>query len=173
MDKKAIAEEIENEINASYRSKNLRQLIDILLSVITLKTGEKDLAGIEERMYVSLGKIFDEDTSVSDIKLCLSNVVRIEPLLKKILFLVNEGEYDNVVQKNLGLAHVIGVLGVKTLKLDIPLVLETRINWAFVPLHIAIIYILKLCLDEEIIPRCRFPCSRGYLTKCINWQKKQ
>ena len=42
MDKKAIAEEIENEINASYRSKNLRQLIDILLSVITLKTGEKD-----------------------------------------------------------------------------------------------------------------------------------
>lgn len=172
MDKKAIAEEIENEINASYRSKNLRQLIDILLSVITLKTGEKDLAGIEERMYVSLGKIFDEDTSVSDIKLCLSNVVRIEPLLKKILFLVNEGEYDNVVQKNLGLAHVIGVLGVKTLKLDIPLVPETRINWAFVPLHIAIIYILKLCLDEEIIHRCRFPCSRGYFKKCINWQKK-
>ena len=72
-----------------------------------------------------------------------------------------------------GLLHLISVSGVKTLKLDIPLVPETRINWAFVPLHIAIIYILKLCLDEEIIPRCRFPCSRGYLTKCINWQKKQ
>lgn len=72
-----------------------------------------------------------------------------------------------------GIAHLLAVSGVKTLKLDIPLVPETRINWAFVPLHIAIIYILKLCLDEEIIPRCRFPCSRGYLTKCINWQKKQ
>ena len=72
-----------------------------------------------------------------------------------------------------GLSHILAISGVKTLKLDIPLVLETRINWAFVPLHIAIIYILKLCLDEEIIPRCRFPCSRGYLTKCINWQKKQ
>ena len=72
-----------------------------------------------------------------------------------------------------GLAHNLTRSGVKTLKLDIPLVPETRINWAFVPLHIAIIYILKLCLDEEIIPRCRFPCSRGYLTKCINWQKKQ
>ncbi len=66
------------------------------------------------------------------------------------------------------IAHVLAVSGVKTLKLDIPLVPETRINWAFVPLHIAIIYILKLCLDEEIIPRCRFPCSRGYFTKCIN-----
>ena len=71
-----------------------------------------------------------------------------------------------------GIAHILAVSGVKTLKLDIPLVPETRINWAFVPLHIAIIYILKLCLDEEIIPRCRFPCSRGYLTKSINWQKK-
>jgi len=67
-----------------------------------------------------------------------------------------------------GISHVLAISGVKTLKLDIPLVPETRINWAFVPLHIAIIYILKLCLDEEIIPRCRFPCSRGYFTKCIN-----
>lgn len=72
-----------------------------------------------------------------------------------------------------GLAHLLVVSGVKTLKLDIPLVPETRIKWAFVPLHIAIIYILKLCLDEEIIPRCRFPCSRGYHKKHINWQKKQ
>ena len=72
-----------------------------------------------------------------------------------------------------GIVHMLAISGVKTLKLDIPLVPETRIKWAFMPLHIAKIYILKLCLDEEIIPRCRFPCSRGYLTKCINQQKKQ
>lgn len=82
-------------------------------------------------------------------------------------------EEDASNLSEVGLSHVMAVSGVKTLKLDIPLVPETRINWAFVPLHIAIIYILKLCLDEEIIPRCRFPCSRGYLIKCINWQKKQ
>ena len=72
-----------------------------------------------------------------------------------------------------GIVHILAISGVKTLKLDIPLVPETRIKWAFMPLHIAKIYILKLCLDEEIIPRCRFPCSSGYLTKCINQQKKQ
>ena len=82
-------------------------------------------------------------------------------------------EETQSLYKAAGALHVIAVSGVKTLKLDIPLVPETRINWAFVPLHIAIIYILKLCLDEEIIPRCRFPCSRGYLTNYINWQKKQ
>ncbi|MCI6163778.1 MAG: ComEC family competence protein [Lachnospira sp.] len=83
-----------------------------------------------------------------------------------------EEDIKNLYSKN-GISHLLAVSGVKTLKLDIPLVPETRINWAFVPLHIAIIYILKLCLNEEIIPRCRFPCSRGYFTKCINWQKKQ
>ena len=83
-----------------------------------------------------------------------------------------DADVKQLYQRN-GIAHLIAISGVKTLKLDIPLVPETRINWAFVPLHIAIIYILKLCLDEGIIPRCRFPCSRGYLAKCINWQKKQ
>ena len=92
------------------------------------------------------------------------------------ILLGEKGDLDpymkKLYQKN-GIGHLLAISGVKTLKLDILLVPETRINWAFVPLHIAIIYILKLCLDEEIIPRCRFPCSRGYFTKCINWQKKQ
>lgn len=83
-----------------------------------------------------------------------------------------DAEVKSLYQKA-GISHILAISGVKTLKLDIPLVPEIRINWAFVPLHIAIIYILKLCLDEEIIPRCRFPCSRGYFKKCINWQNKK
>ena len=89
-----------------------------------------------------------------------------------VLNMFDDEEMRKLYQKN-GMGHLLAISGVKTLKLDIPLVPETRINWAFVPLHIAIIYILKLCLDEEIIPRCRFPCSRGYHKKYINWQKKQ
>lgn len=72
-----------------------------------------------------------------------------------------------------GKLHMVLSNGVKTQNLVIPLTRRIRINSAFMPLHIAKIYILKLCLDEEIIPRCRFPCSRGYFRKCINWQKKQ
>ena len=94
----------------------------------------------------------------------------------KAMLLGKKGDMDEEVkglyQRN-GISHILAISGVKTLKLDIPLVPETRINWAFVPLHIAIIYILKLCLNEEIIPLCRFPCSRGYRKKYINWQKKQ
>ena len=60
-----------------------------------------------------------------------------------------------------GIIHILAISGVKIQNLAIPLTAETRINRAFVPLHIAKIYILKLCFNEEIIPRCRFPCSRG------------
>ena len=72
-----------------------------------------------------------------------------------------------------GIAHILAISGVKTQNLAISLPCRNRINSAFMPLHIAKIYILKLFLDEEIIPRCRFPCSRGNFRKCINWQKKQ
>lgn len=96
-------------------------------------------------------------------------------VLKAMLFGYRQDISEKLKEeyKMAGIFHLLSVSGVKTLKLDIPLVPEIRINWAFVPLHIAIIYILKLCLDEEIIPRCRFPCSRGYHKKYINWQKKQ
>ena len=117
------------------------------------------LTCLRERMEHVYEKTFDEQESG----------------MMKAMILGQKGSLDKemkeLYQRN-GIAHLLAISGVKTLKLDIPLVPETRINWAFVPLHIAIIYILKLCLDEEIIPRCRFPCSRGYLTKCINWQKK-
>ncbi len=58
-------------------------------------------------------------------------------------------------------------------QLDSVMYISFTVESALLPLHIAIIYILKLCLDEEIIPRCRFPCSSGYFIKYINWQKKQ
>ena len=116
--------------------------------------------------------------ALQNMKKCANDVIRHsirDDGVLSAMLLGEKGALDAEIKslyQRAGIAHVLAISGVKTLKLDIPLVPETRINWAFVPLHIAIIYILKLCLDEEIIPRCRFPCSRGYLTKSINWQKK-
>ncbi len=100
---------------------------------------------------------------------------KVKSLLSLFILGTKDEQMKEYYQKltQLSIVHLFALSGVKTLKLDIPLVPETRIKWALMPLHIAKIYILKLCLDEEIIPRCRFPCSRGYLTKCINQQKKQ
>lgn len=71
-----------------------------------------------------------------------------------------DAEIKELYRKN-GIAHILAISGVKIQNLAIPLTAETRINRAFMPLHIVKIYILKLCFNEEIIPRCRFLCSRG------------
>lgn len=154
--------------------------------------GQFDEVSYYESQGIS-GKLYCRKLSVKDHKKYLipqtlykirqSLCTQIESILPAqtagvlwVMLLAEKSGLDDTVKELYtkgGIGHILAISGVKTLKLDIPLVPETRINWAFVPLHIAIIYILKLCLDEEIIPRCRFPCSRGYLTKCINWQKKQ
>lgn len=141
--------------------------------------------GYEYKLYPEKIKVTGQDTSLSvrlararaGVQMVLDRILPAEEsgLMQAVLTGDKEKipEESYTLYSKAGVVHVLCISGVKTLKLDIPLVPETRINWAFVPLHIAIIYILKLCLDEEIIPRCRFPCSRGYLTKCINWQKEQ
>lgn len=60
-----------------------------------------------------------------------------------------------------GMSHLLAISGVKTRNLGIPLIPKDRINTAFLSIHIAKIYIQKVYLDEDILPRCRFPCSRG------------
>lgn len=128
---------------------------------------EEDYSFLREKLFAFRRRLHDRLAKVFPEK---------EASVMQTLLLGEKEEMDAEVkalyQRN-GIAHILSISGVKTLKLDIPLVPENRINWAFVPLHIAKNYILKLYLDEEIIPRCRFPCSRGYHNKYINWQKKQ
>ena len=142
--------------------------------------------GIHGKIYGSQMQITDKSVDVFQEKLAVFRAGWKELLVREmgereggILAAILLGEKSDMdpemkelYQVN-GIGHILAISGVKTLKLDIPLVPENRINWAFVPLHIAKNYILKLYLDEEIIPRCRFPCSRGYHNKYINWQKKQ
>ena len=145
------------------------QKIDFAISAAEIKeyNSENFSAKVCRKLYAFREKFKNSIYNITDEKtagVLNSMIVGDKSLL--------DAEIKELYQ-NSGISHILAISGVKTLKLDIPLVPETRINWAFMPLHIAIIYILKLCLDEEIIPRCRFPCSRGYFTKCINWQKKQ
>lgn len=165
-------------------------------SVVSIPEGSRNDGGFDEKMYLfSNGiELKSKITSIkninkSDIPIYIfsdsinqllsqsySNISPDHSDILNTIILGNKAELNKdtkQIYRNAGMSHLLSISGVKTLKLDIPLVPETRIKWAFMPLHIAKIYILKLCLDEEIIPRCRFPCSRGYLTKCINQQKKQ
>lgn len=161
----SLFDEATNEGQFDARSFYRSQKIDFGLWVDQVER----VAGEPDRLRVWLDKVRME------LGIPFARYAKDDGVLSAML-LGDKTELDSEIKslyQAAGIAHVLAISGVKTLKLDIPLVPETRINWAFVPLHIAIIYILKLCLDEEIIPRCRFPCSRGYHKKYINWQKKQ
>lgn len=143
MDRISVKNEIENEISSSYQYKELGELIDILLSVMTIKTGKRELAGIEERLYISLCKIFDANTSLSDIKLCLSNVIKVEPILKKILLLIDVEKYEKIQRENLGLAQVIGELGLNPENKKLDRNPESYVNDNNYMEHIARSYMLR------------------------------
>lgn len=131
--------------------------------------------GIHGKIYGSQMQITDKSVDVFREKLAVFRAGWKELLVREMgereggvlaaILLGEKSDMDpemkELYQVN-GIGHILAISGVKTQNLAIPLTRKTRINSAFVPLHIAKIYILKLCLDEEIIPRCRFPCSGGY-----------
>ncbi len=111
MNNDRLKEAIISELRSMYEENDLDILVDYLLKVITYPTEREELSGIEERQYVALEKIFDEETPLSEIRLCIGNVLKIEPTLKKILSLIDSTAYDEVQNERLGLANVIKKLG--------------------------------------------------------------
>lgn len=106
-----LREEIISELKTAYAENDLDTLVDLLVKVIVSPIDRKELSGIEDRQYAALEKIFDEDSPLSEVRLCLANVFKIEPTLKKILFIADNNAYDEVQNERLGLANVIKKLG--------------------------------------------------------------
>ena len=111
MNNDRLRESIISELRSMYEENDLDILVDYLLKVITYPTEREELSGIEERQYAALEKIFDEETPLSEIRLCIGNVLKIEPTLKKILSITDSVAYDEVQNERLGLANVIKKLG--------------------------------------------------------------
>lgn len=142
--------------------------------VTTITVDQREVLGLPGYLYYQGKRILYELRVRADCRIAKLLPEEQASLVSGILLGEKSGidaELKTLYQMG-GIAHILAISGVKTQNLAIPLTRRIRINSAFVPLHIAKIYILKLCLEEEIIPRCRFPCSRGYFRKCINWQKK-
>lgn len=120
MDRKQLEESILSEIDELYDARNKTELVELLVSVMLVKTEKNELAGVEERQYAAYLKLFDDETAIADVKVCLSDVMKVEPLLKKILLLLDEKKYENIQKTNGGLAEVIDLLGLNPMnkKLD-------------------------------------------------------
>lgn len=106
-----LKEAIISELRSMYEENDLDILVDYLLKIITYPTEREELSGIEECQYAALEKVFDEETPLSEIRLCIGNILKIEPTLKKILSLSDPTAYEDVQTERMGLANVIKKLG--------------------------------------------------------------
>lgn len=111
MDKIELKKEILDEIDGLYQSNKLDELVEVFISIMQIKTNIPELSGIEDRQLMAYMKLFDSESTINEIKLCLSDVLKIEPLLKKVLYLVDSSKYKTIQSTNAGLSKVIEKLG--------------------------------------------------------------
>ena len=111
MDKIELKKEILDEINGLYQSNKIDELVELFISIMQIKTNIPELSGIEDRQLMAYMKLFDSESTINEVKLCLSDALKIEPLLKKVLYLVDSSKYQMIQTTNAGLSKVIEELG--------------------------------------------------------------
>ena len=84
------------------------EAIDLYFKIIQADISELDLGGIPTVHAMALQRIYVDGI---DIPSHFLNIARIEPFLRKILFMVNHSEYTNQKSEKSGLAMLIKALG--------------------------------------------------------------
>ncbi len=96
-----------DEIDVFKNESKKRELVELFIKVMLVKTDVTELAGVGDRQFSAFLKMFDEDSSMNEIRMCLSDVFKIEPFLKKVLYLVDKNKYNAIQSTDSGLFEVI------------------------------------------------------------------
>ncbi len=78
MDKTQLINEISAEIDYPNEQKK-RELVELFVTVMLTKTEVSELAGVIDRQFSAYLKLFDQEAKLSDIKLCLSDALKLNP----------------------------------------------------------------------------------------------
>ena len=112
--------EIEKSIYDSLKDKvvdiPLSKCLDLFEKIIYYNANNKELDGVKFNWESALTTIFDEDSSFADVKKIGNLIFNIESLLKKVLFIINEDEYNRLVLYKEGLASLMKYLDIDPYK---------------------------------------------------------
>lgn len=103
-----IKEHISLEVKNDYtpKGKTLEAVIDLFLNLIVYDIEEQDLSGIKDLYINALTKIFKDGNKDDSARIILHS----EKLLKKILYLVDYPQYEQIKNNNEGLSAIINAL---------------------------------------------------------------
>ncbi len=95
---KRTVEKIETEYKQELNSYDVEKMVKVLEKAIDLPISEESLSGIQRKYNYCISRLFDSsnDLTDDDRAMVAENFFNIEPLLKKILFLVNKDKYDEL-----------------------------------------------------------------------------
>lgn len=94
----------------------IEKSFDLFEKILMYDTNKQELDGLRFQWENALKILYDENSSFSDAKQVASIIFNIEPFLKKILFLVDRGEYERIVKENKGLMPLMKILGLNPTK---------------------------------------------------------
>lgn len=111
-----LKKEIKDALYLSLKIKSgdlpVKSTLDLFEKIIFYNTNKKEIDGIRFNWETALNIIYDENSSFSDIKKVGNFIFNIEPFLKKLLFMVDSDEYNNIVQNREGLATLMKCLDI-------------------------------------------------------------
>ena len=94
---------------------NIDDTLDLFIKVLQFPviTIDGKINGLAERVPNAFQKIFIDKLPRVDINTYFGDAVKIEPYLRKILFLINKPTYLNILNEKAGLSAVISALDLK------------------------------------------------------------
>ncbi len=97
-------DKISSEYKQELDTYDVRKMIKILEKAIDVPVSEESLEGIQRKYNYCISKLYDNSDSLSDDdrEIVAENFFRIEPLLKKIMYLADRTKY-NELKQNRGL----------------------------------------------------------------------
>lgn len=91
-------EKITTEYKQELNTYDVEKMVKVLEKAIDLPIDEESLSGIQRKYNYCIGRLFDSsnDLTDDDRSMVAENFFNIEPLLKKMLFLVNREKYEEL-----------------------------------------------------------------------------
>ncbi len=95
-------EKIESEYKQELNNFDVRKMLKILEEAIDLPVDEASFEGVQRKYNYCISKLFDDagEMSDEDREIIAENFFRIEPLLKKILYLTDKKKYNELKSQN-------------------------------------------------------------------------
>lgn len=109
--KKDIKEGIITSLTSKVDDFSVEKAFDLFEKIIFYNTDNRELDGIQFNWESALNTIYDEDSSFSNAKSFGSIVFNIEPILKKILFIIDKSSYEALINSRDGLHPLMEKLG--------------------------------------------------------------